>query len=212
MADTQPPKSLTNLAGKFQMSLDTVDAEVSRLISRFGVAAVRDSVKRLGKRKAGRKPEQDWPEIAEFLREDARLWLDGGDPFIKRSNYAIAKAVIKRKPGHDPVSSHTRIMRKLSDRRQRITLITAWEIAKAEYPFADCIRALDALCATTDRAMWQRLRELAQGYLDRYSEKFGPPDSAMTMDEIEAAGRNALLSLPESPLPRLNGLLGRYIR
>jgi len=92
------------MAAKQSTRLDlvgpTVDEDIRRAIARYGKDAVQKAIKRRPGAKPGRPSENDWAELDEDLKQDARLWLDGHDPFAERSSYSIAKRFAKKHPGH----------------------------------------------------------------------------------------------------------------
>ena len=135
---------------KFDLVGPTVDDDIRRIVTRYGAEAVKEAVKRETKAKRGRKPERDWPELREVIEADARDWLAGGDPFSSRSNYSIAKDFADRSPGHSHPATMKRIERKLVKSRVWMTLVVAKNISREGYPYAEHIRALDALSDAND--------------------------------------------------------------
>lgn len=185
-----------------------LDSEIRRLINIYGKAPVRDAAKRLTAMKQGRKPEKDWQELEEWIEMDARDWLDGRDPFSIRSNYHIAKAISEAKRGQSQIATHRRISKKLSQRRTLFMLMSAWNIAEVNRPFADYFRVCETLAAT-GAVFAQSITSLADSYrgqIERYRARFGEPDPAMTIKEIEKALLEPL-KLGEFAKPGLFGLM-----
>ncbi|MPT49245.1 MAG: hypothetical protein E2598_12650 [Sphingobium sp.] len=174
----------------------TVDDDVRRAIDRYGAEAVKEAVKLQTKRKVGRKPEADWPELHRVLQEDARKWLDGEDPFSERSNYSIAKDYAAQNPGQSCPATHRRILQKLSERRVCLTIIHAWLISETDYPYQTHLRALGELGTFegwADRAAVM-LKEAHANIAD-YTAKNGRPEDNMTIKEIEKGARMALADI-----------------
>jgi len=185
-----------------------LDSEIRRLINIYGKVAVRDATKRLTAMKQGRKPEKDWQELQEWIERDAHDWLDGRDPFSLRSNYHLAQAISKAKPGHSQIATHRRLLRKLSHRRTLYMLMSAWDIAEESRPFADYFRVCETL-AETGAVFAQTITNLADSYrgqIERYRARFGEPDPAMTVKEIQKALLEPL-KLAEFAKPGLLGLM-----
>jgi hypothetical protein len=209
--------SLLDLIRSFESKFDlvgpTVDDDIRRAISRYGVQAVKDAVKRQTKAKRGRKAEKDWPEIDKVLKEDARKWLDGGDPFADRSNYSIAQAYANQNPGHSHAATHRRIMNKLAEKREIFTLINAYVISQNEYPYSAHLRTLRALIAFDGTGShWEKSLELAEGSIADYTAKHGPPSDILTMKEVEHGAKNSLTDMLLKGSSKPQGLLGMYAR
>ena len=182
----------------------TVEHDIRRVISRYGADAVKQAVKNVTRPKRGRKPERDWPELREVINADAREWLAGGDPFVTRTNYSIARDFSLKKPGQSPSSAHKRIERKLAkapyDRRW-FMLVTAENISRDGFPHEQHIRALEALAELNREAggdTWRKSLELARQTIADYTAKMGEsPSAEVSMKEIEEVARN--------PFPLLSG-------
>jgi len=115
----------------------TADDDIRRAISRYGLDVVLAAVKRQTKPKLGRKPEKDWPELADLIEADAKDWLAGNNPFNTRSNYSIAKYFVDKKKGQSHPATMKRIERKLVKDRKWRTLFAAYRISKTDYPHSD---------------------------------------------------------------------------
>lgn len=189
----------------------SLDGEIQRLVGLYGKAQVRDALKRLPATKKGRKPLQDWKDMQSWITQDAIDWLDGKDPLAERSNYSIAKDIAKKHPGHASVSTHRRLMRKLSEGRHRICVLAAWDLSEKQRPFSDYFRACDAVCSLNEkwRDLVQDIADRQRGMLERYRDRFGDPDPALSIKDIEEA-----LKTPPPLPPKINalGFLGRAVR
>lgn len=167
---------------------EALDRQLQSLIYRYGAIAVRDTTKRLGKQKRGRKPEPDLALIGPIAKADARDWLDGRQPFALRSNYAIATELTAENPGHNAASTHRRIMGKLAKRREWMVAYYAWQISEKERPYADYFRAVEFL-AEKQPSFAQTVfaeADTYRGKLERYREIIGEPPADMTIKEIHA--------------------------
>ena len=224
MADDQSPKvlnaepQLNALAAitlpKMDLVGPTVEDDIRRAIWRYGADAVKEAVRNATKPKRGRKTEPDWPELREIFKAEAADWLAGIDPFAVRSNYAIAKELAERDPGHSAVSTHKRIERKLSAKvggRKWWVLNIAWRQSLDGHPFAAHIRTLEACAAIPDKVdahRWRQSLERALSVLADYEAREGcPPPAEMSFHEIEKAVQKSGLAAQLSP-PRPRGLFG----
>lgn len=189
----------------------SLDEELNWLIKQHGSDTVREAAKRLTKKKAGRKQEVDLKHLKEWFDQDADDWLDGLDPFALRSNYAMAKHVSLLAKPHYRASTHRRVMRKLAARRASILMVVAWERAEKYRPHADYFRTCEALIAANPKiqvsVLW--LADNFRGKVERYKERFGEIDPALTVTQIEEA-LNSLQQL--APTARLAGLLSSYTK
>jgi hypothetical protein len=177
----------------------TVDDDIRRLIGRYGAEKIQEAVKRQTARKRGRPPEGDWSELGDILREDARLWLEGVDPFKGRSNRSIARGFAEKHTGHSREATRDRVMRKLRERRRYYTLVEAERLSETEYPCAENLRAIAALRETgTRRDLWERLLRFREGSLADYRSKFGEPPASMTMQELQAEAAKPITPTPHA--------------
>lgn len=197
----EPVQSPPNL----DISGPTVDDDIRRLIGRHGAERIQGAIKRLTARKRGRPPEGDWSELGDILHEDARLWLEGGDPFKARSNRSIAGRFAEKHSGHSYDATRDRIMRKLRERRRYYTLVEAERLSETEYPYAENLRAIAGLRETgARRDLWERLARFREGSLADYISKFGEPPASMTMQELVA---KAAKPITPAPLPGSGNVL-----
>lgn len=195
---------------KFDLVGPTVDDDVRRLVARYGSEAVGEALKRQTKPKRGRRRIPDWRDLRPYIEDDARLWLDGGNPFKARTDYAIAKAFADANRGHDHASTMQRIERKLRSKkhgRQWFVLVAAMEMSRARYSFKRHLAAYEALAAHDPNESWNYLVESTKGKIADYERWHGPAPDDLTMEEIEtgATPPNALLGLSQ---PKRRGLFG----
>lgn len=175
---------------RFDLVGPTADDDIRRAIARYGTDAVKAAVARQTKPKRGRKSIKDWAELRDTIEADARSWLSGGDPFVVRSNYSIAKEYADRKPGHSHPATMKRIERKLALRRRWITLVTAENISRSAYPHAQHIRTLVALAEEFPDKYSQWSLDQAQSHVADYEARHGhPPPPEMPINEVEAEAR-----------------------
>lgn len=176
-----------------------VEDDVRRLIRRYGVEEVRQAVRIETAKKRGRKTVSDWSELLGILREDARIWLDGGDPFTARSNRSIARDFANKRPGHSRDATRDRIMRKLRERRRYFTLVEAERLSETDYPYAKNLRTIAALRETgMRRDIWEHLLRIREGSLADYRAKFGEPPASMTMHELVAEAAKLIVPAPRT--------------
>lgn len=156
----------------------------------FGDDVIKRAVKARTAPKRGRRKIDDWPALKAEYETDAREWLAGGDPFVRRSNYQIAKALAQTQPGSSREATHERLENKMAKKphdRGWWTIIFAVQIGRNEYPYAAYLRAVeeyDALqgCGSTGG------RDLAEATLRAYASYHGSlPSSRTTFREIEDA-------------------------
>ena len=137
------------------------------------------------KAKRGRKPEKDWKFLNPIIREDARRWLEGGDPFSERSNSSIATRYADEHPGQSRDSTYRRIMRKLSEERRLFTAFLAYIISDDEFPYQAHIKAISNLGEHTEYSeIAPRMLERAQQTLGDYAKHCGDVPDNLTMKEI----------------------------
>lgn len=163
-------------------------SELQDLCRKFGKPAVKAAAAIVTRAARGPKVKQDLKPFRDVFRQDARDFLEGRDPIVKRSHYSLAKDFSERNPGQGVQSTHTRVLKKLSAKRPWIIAVTAVEISEDEYPYAAHIRALDeAIKFEGLSKIWSLKRDLAKNAIAQFVEKFGQPDSTKTMAEIRHA-------------------------
>jgi hypothetical protein len=182
---------------KFDIVGPTVDADMRRLILRYGEEAARQALKTQTARKRGRPHEKDWQFLAPILRVDARNWLEGGDPFSTRSNASIAREIAEKHRGQSLESDLKRITRKLSQSRRYLTFCEAEIIARKEFPCATYLRVLDALLDTgKHRNLWETEQHNALGAIADFTAKFGKPDPQMSLHDMESETAKPVKAVP----------------
>ncbi|MEY5007221.1 MAG: hypothetical protein RL764_537 [Pseudomonadota bacterium] len=197
---------------------DELKAAIARLSSKFGQAAVLKAVEGTKRRKMGRPSEQDWKELHQSMLADARLYLRGGDPLAEKSNYAIAKELSERKPGHSQDSTVRRLLRKLSGKRLKYVRINALLIAAAEHPLSVYLNLLSELRNLDPQStIWQRYEAATEEVLAAYKDVFGvaPPVDA-SLDTVMTAlseysvpqGLNLQIWPDRHPTPAADGAGG----
>ncbi len=194
---------------KYDLVGPTVDDDVRRLIARYGAAAVKGATAKLTKAKRGRKALSDWAELIPSVDSDARVWLDGGDPFAARSNYAIAKEFADAHPGHDHASTMQRIERKLRRQpygRRWYVIVRAMEMSGDGYPYASHLRALDELGRLDTHPVWKSVADRLRGNVADYRAKWGEPADELTTKQIE---EGAIKALPSNG--GLSGLIAKSL-
>jgi hypothetical protein len=179
--------------------------EVRRLVGHYGGDAVKRAVKGQTRTKRGPKKIADWKELRPFVIADARVWLEGRDPFKLLTNHALAKSFAERNPGHSAISTFDRIRRKLRTEpfnRRWYVLVTAAELSHDAYPHAAYLRALNALAELPDVGEgWSVILDGARNKLATYRRCYGSAAAAtLTMAEIEEA--------VAGPQMQLNSLAG----
>ena len=207
------PAKLNNNSLADLLNAHTLDDEMRHLVTRHGAAAVKKAAIRLTKKRKGRPAEKDWQELKDVLQQDAMDWLDGRDPFKERSNYSVAKDFTYKNPGHNHASTQRRIMKKLSAKRHIMFLLHAYMISEESRPFGDYFRTVDAI-ALVDARWGQSINNATdrnRGLLQRYRERFGEPDSFLSIAEIDQrmkeADKQALASATKFP-HTLSGMFG----
>jgi hypothetical protein len=168
-----------------------VDRDVKAVIIRYGAEAVKASVDRQIKQTRGRKPEKDWARLRSYLEQDAREWLDGGDPLKRRSNYSIAKEFCTIYPGESGPGTFRRIQEKLREKRRIQTLGIALEISLMEYPYRAYVKTLEELSEIVPA--FEPTLDEALGFVKYFKERTGtePPES-MSITDV----RVAILNMP----------------
>lgn len=181
----------------------SVDDDVRRAIRRYGAAAVKESIQRLARKKPGPHKHVDWRILEKFLKEDARLWLDGGNPFRRGADHSIAKWFEENHPGENVQSGsvYKRIYRKLRKHRRHYVLVEAFRLSEANYPYQrhlDTLRELTSSSASD--AIWHDALFNAESIVRDYSIKLRrAPPTNMTMPEVEDAAAKAVIAASATP-------------
>lgn len=183
---------MPNAPPKFDIVGPAVDDDVRRLISRYGLTAVREAVKHQTKSKRGVKAKPDWRDLEPLLKQDAASWLEGGNPFKERGNRTIAKEIAAHRPGQSSDATFDRIRKKLIKDRRYYTLVHAAWMSEDNYPYAAHLEALQALVECGRHTAWKTRLLSAQSALADYSAKYGSPPANLTMREVETAAGKAL--------------------
>ncbi|GGE05597.1 hypothetical protein GCM10011529_09980 [Polymorphobacter glacialis] len=183
----------------------TLDEELARLCGIYGKTEVLGAAKRAAKAKTGRPREKDIRLMWSHLEADARTWLDGRDPFTLVSNYSIAKACTAIAPGQSEISTHRRLMAKLSKQREDWVLVQAYRLARIEYPYSTYLRTLEALIPRfpADGAIALE-RDLAKLAIESLHERAGSISPTYTIAEVR---RELLAAEMDELSPRPLGLL-----
>lgn len=204
-----------NFTALMELARPTVDDDVTRLVRAHGFEAVKEALdKQAPRKKRGPPKEPVWPELHRlFIAEDARTWLEGGDPFVERTNYAIAKGYADLHPGHSHPATMKKIERRLKEQpygRPWQTLVSAMEQSRDAYPYASHIRTLEALAELDCHPVWEMVMESKKRDLDNYTAEHGEPPDSLTMKEIEAGARTPLENFLGTPLlpPPPGGMFG----
>ena len=196
------------LANPHAAGWQSLDAALEKLVREFGAAEVRSAALRLTKQKRGRKAEKDWPLLQEQMMQDARALIRGASVSDLPTNYAIATAFIEQHPGHNPASTHRRIMGKLAKGRDWITWYHVIDIAEKEEPF---IVYFELSSRYPDGVIFQEYclqkADRMRGVLERYRSLYGEPPVDMTMGAIEAKTREPVQNALMAYLPSF-GLRG----
>lgn len=175
----------------------TADDDMRRLIRRYGAEAAQIALKSQTAGRSGRPHEKDWLLLADIIREDARDWLAGGDPFKTRRSAAIARNFADEHPGQSRASTISRIKQKLCRSRRYVTFCEAERLARAEYPYGQYLRALTALIDTGRFApLWAEESDRTLACIVEYTVKFGKPSPDMTMEGLEAEAAKPFTPTP----------------
>ena len=184
---------------KLDLVGSTVEGDIGRAIRRHGGAAVIRAIKKLSNPKKGRKAEKDWPKIADIIEADVRSWLKGNDTLQRQSDYAIAQEFARRHPGHNAVSTHKRIERKLKKKlydRHWYMLMTAATLS-LDGPFGEHLRAIEALAnlprENGGHEDWALYRAwILSNIIDYYQRQGEYPAAELTMKEVEDGARSTM--------------------
>lgn len=190
MADaSNRPQSFAAHKGLVGIVGPTVDDDIRRAIDRYGAEQVELALKRLTKQRAGRKTIADMTELSTVFEEDARSWLEGNDPFLSRTNYAIARDLAGDLKGHPRAAAIDRVERKLRTEpfgRKWRALAAAFRISYSEYPFALHMKALLELAKIDPEWVWDKRLEDIKLLLSAHEYRTGAqPDAKLSMKQIE---------------------------
>ena len=201
---------LAAAATKFDIVGPTVDDDVRRIIARYGADAVKEAVRTQTKPKRGRKPERDWPLLWPYIERDAREFLEGGDPFKRWSNYAIAKDYADMHPGQSHPAIMKRITGRLKAKRKLFMLIEAERISRTDYPFAVNLRAVTELTRADRHPVWASMFARAKKHIDDYTAKYGsPPDDDFPIAKVEIL---AEMPVPKTEIAGYGGIFAQALK
>lgn len=186
----------------------TVEDDLRRAIARYGADEVQKALKALTKRQAGRKRIKDIEELRPIFARDARIWLEGGDPFARQSNYAVARDKALVLKVHQRASAIDRIEKKLAAQpfgREWFTFVAALKISYSEFSYSHHFAALAALAEIDPDWTWSaQLRDAAQ-LIVQYEVRTGARiPKSHTMKQVEGATRfldGGLSAVSERPQP-----------
>ena len=136
--------ALTGHASLPALTLEDLPGAIDALVALHGAAAVRAAIAKQAKLPLGRKKTPEPGLFYELPREDAKRWLDGGNPQKERTNHAIARERAAGAPEHQKYKIMQRVQRKLRKSRKLFMLLEAHVIS-----------------ATTDDWSWERHRAAA---------------------------------------------------
>lgn len=200
---SDPARSFASYRGPLGRLGPTVEDDVRRAIQRYGLEEVEAAVKRIGKRRAGRRQIDDMAELRPIFEKDANEWLQGGDPFKWQTNYAIAQDKAKNLKVHQQPAAIDRVERKLRTKpfdRKWHTLVAAWNISFSMYPFALHMRVLAELANIDPEWLWSEHINDAELLLAAYMRKMGQrPPEKLTMEQVKEALSPAIGALPFVP-------------
>lgn len=181
----------------------SVDDDVRRAIHRYGAPAVKDSIQRLARKKPGPHKDIDWRILEKFLKEDARHWLEGGDPFQRGADHSVAKWFEKNHPGENVQagSVYKRIYRKLRKHRRQYVLVEAFWLSEANYSYLRHLNTLRELSSSSNiDAIWRGALYNAESIVRDYRIKLRrEPPTKMTMREVEEAAAKAIIAASATP-------------
>lgn len=202
------PPGLKAYTGALTMVGPTVEDDLQRAIARYGVDEVKKALKALTRQRAGRKKITDHEELRPIFERDARIWLEGGNPFAEQSDYAIARDKALLLTGHRRAAAIDRVERKLGAEcfgREWFTFVAALQISYSEFSYTHYLESLAALAEIDPDWIWSvRLQDAAQ-LVTRYEASIGArlPDSH-TMKQVDDETRflkGGLSAVAQRPLP-----------
>jgi hypothetical protein len=92
---------------KWDLVGPTVDDDIRRIIQRYGAEAAVEAIERQTRRKPGMPTKGDWKVLHKIVQEDARLWLAGGNPFMRGADHSVATWFAEAHPDENVQSSST---------------------------------------------------------------------------------------------------------
>ncbi len=200
MTKSKQPKPPPNGESPF------LDDDIRRLIDQYGVGEFKSAAQRLTKRKSGPKTLDDWPILADLLRQDVLDWLAGGDPFADRSVYSIAKEYADANSGQSHPATMKRITGKLKKKsaREFHVLYHAFLEARKSHPAEVYVRALSELARINPGGPWRYFQKKAEEVMAASSSEIGAPDKRASIFELEELIRE------NEPVLR-TGLLAQFL-
>ena len=163
----------------------SLEQEISSLISSHGKEAVAAEIAKQTKPKRGPKPKPDWLVLSPAMWEDANDLLNGRDPFTLRTNYALARKFAKERPGHNVDSTIERLEKKLRADRRWAALSTAWSLTfRDEVPHNIELRILSDL-AKCGPNRTDGLLQASEFAVAQYRKRFGEPPAEWSVRKIE---------------------------
>jgi hypothetical protein len=182
----------------------TVEDDLRRVISRYGVEAVRKAAAKLAKAQRGRPKVDDLDELKAATHADAHDWLEGRNPYDLRSDYSIAKEIADKKPGQSHPATMKRILRKLKNgksggRRFRMLAI-AEHLGSEGYSYRIYQKTVEELSGMGVHKVWDELADRVRSDIADYERKRGEsPGPEMSMKEVREAARQEVVGRAPSP-------------
>lgn len=200
------PPGLKAYTGALTIVGPSVEDDLERAIARYGVGEVQKALKALTRQQAGRKKINDHEVLKPIFERDARIWLEGGDPFAEQSNYAIARDKALFLSVNQRATAIDRVERKLGAERfgrKWFTFVAALQISYSEFPYTLYLASLAALAEIDPDWIWSVWLQDAARLVTRYEASIGArlPDSH-TMKQVDdetrflKGGLSAVTELP----------------
>jgi hypothetical protein len=162
-----------------------LDRAISQLVTLYGAAAVRSSVRRLAKGKAGPPKIDDWSDLWQYVAGDPSAILKSTD--FRVSNSAIAKRIAAAKPGHDPESTIRRLQRKLAKHRFDYAQALAALLASTDAPISTYVLLTKKLSfGKRASQFWRSKYEAAVKTREDYESIFGEAAPEVSYNEAKA--------------------------
>lgn len=178
----------------------TLESELNRLVHLHGEEAVVRALKRVTRKKGGRK-RVFVAELQSIGFEDARDWLADRNSLKLRSNSKLAARVAEAQPAGTRISAHRTMMRLLSAERVLRMFVCASILADVSFPLAVSMEARRQLGVTKGGKpeFAEAMTWLAEAEVESYRRKLGEPSPEMSLSEI----RSAAAAAPEPLRPLL---------